>query len=133
MEKMEHKEAAAVESNTTVIRRRSERLPVEIEVNLTSDHNFYTAFTQNISEGGIFVATTRLRPEGTIVEFSFTLGSDPKPIVAQGVVKWVRDPMMTDRDTMPGMGIEFVNLDGASQRRINEFISRSRDSLFYDV
>lgn len=132
MERTEPRSAQAHPGLTPVTRRRHERLVVEIEVNLTSDHNFYTAFTQNISEGGIFVATTRLLPVGTPLEFSFTLHPDRQPISVTGCVRWVRDPVLYDRDTVPGMGIEFTNLDAATQRRINEFIVRTRDSLFYD-
>ncbi len=132
MEKTEHREAQARAEINGIQRRRFERLAVEIEVNLTSDHNFYTAFTQNISEGGLFVATTRLMPVGTPIEFSFTLHPDPEPIQVTGRVKWVRDPVLYNRDTVPGMGIEFGVLDPRLQKRINDFIVRTRDSLFYD-
>jgi type IV pilus assembly protein PilZ len=132
MPQTDNREAFGATDVTPLQRRRFERLPVEIEVNLTSDHNFYTAFTQNISEGGLFVATTRLLPVGTLIEFSFTLNDDPDPIRAKGRVRWVRDPMLYNRDTVPGMGIEFIELDPPTQKRVNDFIARKRDSLFYD-
>lgn len=113
-------------------RRRHERLPIEIEVNLTSDHNFYTAFTQNVSEGGLFVATNEILPIGTVLEFSFTLAPDPSPIAVRGRVRWTREETDFTSDVPPGMGIEFIDLAPDVQRRINEFIQRQRESLFYD-
>ncbi len=40
--------------------RASERFDLEVKVDLESDHNFYTGLTQNISAGGLFIATSAL-------------------------------------------------------------------------
>ena len=41
--------------------RAAERFDLEVKVDLESDHNFYTGLTQNISAGGLFIATHHLR------------------------------------------------------------------------
>ncbi len=114
-------------------KRRYERLPVELEgeVSAASDHNFYTGFTQNISEGGLFIATSHLHPLGTPLEFSFTLDDGPEPIQARGLVRWVREPEA--QSPMPtGMGVEFESLSAAELKRVQAYIARRRETIFYD-
>ncbi len=114
--------------------RRAARLPVTVEVHVTttSDHNFYTGFTSNISEGGIFVATSQICNLGTELDFTFTLEPDPNPITIRGIVRWIREDNQFTVGLNPGMGVQFLDLDEASQERVNAFISRRRDSIFYD-
>ncbi len=117
----------------TADKRRYDRLPVELEVELHagSDHNFYTGFTHNISEGGLFIATSHLHPLGTRVEFTFTLDDRPDPIEVRGVVRWLREPEAVS--PMPlGMGIEFEELAPAVLSRIQSFVERRRETIFYD-
>ena len=45
--------------------RAAERFDLEVKVDLESDHNFYTGLTQNISSGGVFIATHHLRRSAT--------------------------------------------------------------------
>jgi uncharacterized protein (TIGR02266 family) len=111
-------------------RRAFERLNVEVEVDVWSDHNFYTGFSTNISEGGLFVATHVLKPVGTVLEIRFTLPSDPTWIVALADVRWVRT--MNERsDAPPGLGMRFVRIDELALRRVSAFI-RAREPLFYE-
>jgi uncharacterized protein (TIGR02266 family) len=115
--------------------RRSDRIPVEIEVHVTpsSDHNFYTGFTQNISEGGLFIATNHVLPIGTELSFEFRVDKEPGTISAEGVVCWVREhESLRSGDVHTGMGVRFNTLDEETQKRVNRFIERRRESLFFD-
>ena len=38
-------------------RRGHHRFSVDLDVSLGSDHNFYSGFAENLSVGGVFVAT----------------------------------------------------------------------------
>ncbi|MFN3197811.1 MAG: TIGR02266 family protein [Bradymonadia bacterium] len=112
--------------------RQHARLDLQIEVDINSEHNFYTGFTRNISEGGLFIATSQIIDMGSILEFKFTLHPDPEPILVKGKVRWVRE-LNEFTDDMPcGMGIQFIDLDPHTQSRIDRFIEQLRDSLFYD-
>ncbi len=53
--------------------RASERYDLEIKVDLESDHNFYTGLTQNISAGGLFIATHQLRRIGDRITLKFQI------------------------------------------------------------
>jgi uncharacterized protein (TIGR02266 family) len=112
--------------------RRHARVPFEVEVTVESDHNFYTGFTQNISEGGLFIATSRLLPLGSKIQFSFRLGGSAEPVTIYGIVRWVREHSPMTEDAPSGMGVQFVDLAPAVTDQVNQFIRRQRDTIFYD-
>lgn len=111
-------------------RRTGERVAIDVEVTMTSDHNFYTGFTQDISEGGLFIASHDILPVGTEMTFSLKLG---KGVVScGGIVRWVREPSPYLDGVPPGMGVEFINLAPNVGAAINAFIDGRRDSIFFD-
>ena len=111
-------------------RREYRRVPLEVEVSLASENNFYTGFTSDISEGGLFIATRELVPVGTSVEFELKLGSGR--VQVKGLVRWVREYSDLTEQVPPGVGVEFLNLHPKVAAAINAFIGQRRDSLFYD-
>jgi uncharacterized protein (TIGR02266 family) len=111
-------------------RREHERFGVELDVTVTSEHNFYAGFVENMSVGGIFIATHQLKPVGSRLEFSVNLPGCAQPIRGSGEVRWVR-VYSEASNVPPGMGIKFDTLDPASQRGIEEFLAQ-REPLFYD-
>jgi uncharacterized protein (TIGR02266 family) len=116
-------------------RRTSPRVDLEIEVSLESDSNFYTGLTQDISTGGLFVATHALRKIGSRVMLKFSLPNSPMPVVVDCEVRWLREagPVHDHRSTdhPAGMGLKFLNLSPESRLAIAHFL-RARDSYFYD-
>jgi hypothetical protein len=62
---------------------------VDLEVNVTSQHNFFTGFCRDISEGGLFLATYDLRPTGDLIDLHFTLPGGHE-IRTTGIVRWQR-------------------------------------------
>src|SRR5262249_62108806 len=53
--------------------RGGPRVRMQAAIDFQSDSNFYTGFSTNISEGGIFVATVSSPARGTQVKLHFTL------------------------------------------------------------
>ena len=111
-------------------RRSSTRVLLKTSVTLVSESNFYTGFSNNISEGGIFVATYEPMALGTQLELEFCLGADDNPIKAVGVVRWVRE-YNPHSDAPPGIGLQFAELSAADRQRVEAFV-RQRETLFYD-
>ena len=97
---------------------------------MESDHNFYTGFSENISEGGLFVATHRLQDIGTDLVLEFSVPDRPTPIRATCRVRWVR-LYRESSDAPPGMGVEFVDLAAQDAADISRFVTR-RAPLFWD-
>jgi len=111
-------------------RRASKRVLVTTVVGLHTDSNFFTGFSGDVSEGGIFVATHEMQEVGTNVDIKFQL-PQAEEIVASGRVAWVREPQGYDHDLQPGMGIEFDNLNDEDQEAIAHF-TRLRSPLFHE-
>lgn len=110
--------------------RRATRVPLDVEVGLATHTNFHTGFGENVSTGGLFVATFRLLPLGTSVELSFTL-PDQTQVRVSAVVRWLRDPHDLEmRDVPPGMGLEFVDLGAAEQAQVEAYVA-ARETLFF--
>jgi uncharacterized protein (TIGR02266 family) len=110
-------------------RRTSPRVDLQVGVGFASDTNFYAGFTQDISEGGLFVATHAIKKPGTRLTLSFAL-PDGHEITAAGVVCWIRDPHEPSEDAAPGMGIRFETLSEPDIEAIRRFIA-VREPLFY--
>jgi uncharacterized protein (TIGR02266 family) len=112
--------------------RGAERVDLQVSVDFQSDHNFYTGLTQNISTGGLFIATHQMRRIGDRIRVSFSLPGAPAPISVETEVRWLRESTSLQRfDGSPGMGVRFVSLSPEAMRAIGAFL-QDRDSLFYD-
>jgi uncharacterized protein (TIGR02266 family) len=122
-------------------RRRCTRHEFKTQVTLVGSDNFYMGLSENISEGGLFVATHALVPVGTRISLSFTLPGSGSPINVHGEVRWVRSPGATasedavfsgeDASLPSGMGIRFCELHPEDAKRIAKFLLK-REPVFYD-
>lgn len=113
----------------TSTRRTEPRIPVEMELGLSTQSNFYQGFTENLSAGGVFVATYVLEPIGTkmMVKLELPTGG---AFEIPGVVRWIRTASAAD-DAWPGMGIQFDALTPEQEGKIREFL-KFREPLFFD-
>jgi type IV pilus assembly protein PilZ len=113
-------------------RRTAPRLELELEVSLESDNNFYTGLTQDISTGGLFVATHHLRAVGQHVTVRLTLPEAKEQIVVESEVRWLRQTHSPGANHLPdGMGLKFLGLSAPAKTAIGQFLDK-RESLFYD-
>jgi uncharacterized protein (TIGR02266 family) len=113
-------------------RRQARRLDIQAEIGIESDSNFFMGLTEDISTGGIFIATYDVRTIGSPMTINFTL-PDGHLVSAEGVVRWVREYQGGDSDAehMPGMGVQFTALTEQDQHAIEAFV-RYRQPIFYD-
>jgi len=111
-------------------RRITKRVHIEADIGFQSETNFYTGFSGNISNGGIFVATWDLLDIGTELTISFVL-PDGHQVTTRGRVTWVREAPEHDSELTPGMGVEFEDLAQGGRRAVQAFIDH-RAPLFFD-
>ena len=107
--------------------RNANRHTIEMEVGIASESNFYLGFTENLSAGGMFVATYVLRPIGSKVEVALELPTG-ESFRVHGVVRWLREGTT---DGWPGMGVQFETLTETDEQYIRKFLSL-REPMFYD-
>lgn len=111
-------------------RRQHSRYKVELDVSLGSDHNFYVGFVENMSAGGVFIATHMLRAVGEVFELAIHIPSSDAMISGTGEVRWVRE--YSERSNVPpGMGVRFIHLEPGSIEAIEQFLAR-REPIFFD-
>jgi uncharacterized protein (TIGR02266 family) len=96
-----------------------ERRECEFDVEFLGDSHFITGITQDLSEGGVFVATYHRLPIGTPVCLAFEL-PDGHRVEARGKVCWTRGER-EEAGSRPGLGIAFSDLDPESLAKISEF------------
>ena len=109
--------------------RGSPRIDLSTEVDLSSESNFFTGFSTDLADGGLFLATLTLLAVGTRVSLKFTLPGHGE-LCATGEVRWSRvfderAPLM-----LPGMGIRFVELAPHAKALISSFVA-AREPMFF--
>ena len=86
-------------------KRRDTREAVTLFVEYEGADDLVGDFTENLSTGGTFVATTRSIPIGTKVQLVLSFPGLLEPIAISGVVRWTRAVANEEGDA--GAGIEF--------------------------
>lgn len=109
-------------------RRSSPRIAIEAELGFQSETNFFNGFSEDLSDGGLFIATYNVLPIGREITVKFGL-PEGREITADALVVWVREP---HGDVSPGMGVRFLDLDDEDHAAILRFIGE-RPPVFYDA
>lgn len=110
--------------------RESRRLLREAPVRLTvsGEDGELVARTRDIAIGGMFVATSDVRPVGTAVAFVLELGLGDPPDTVQGeaAVVWVREAP-GGADQPAGMGMQFTRVEPPGEERLAMLFSEQPD------
>jgi len=104
-------------------KRKEDRIPVELKVGYRTIGSFITDYIINISKGGIFINTSKPLPVGTKIRILFSIPDIPLPFDLMGIVRWI-NPVGHTSHSLPGMGIEFLDMEENVKRRIEKFISQ---------
>jgi uncharacterized protein (TIGR02266 family) len=108
-------------------RRGDPRAPVEVEVHYRSAQDFLSAYTLNISGGGIYIKTNQPLPLNRQVHLRFTLPGIGRVFSVHGLVVWT-NPYPSRSSSPSGMGIKFVNLDAEGKKLIAGFVKSKLSS-----
>jgi len=103
--------------------RMARRAELREEVIMESGHHLHLGAAENVSVGGLFVATYDLQALGDVVELEFTLSDGiDECIRVRGEVRWVRQYNSRRRNVAPGLGLRFLDLRPEDLRRIERFV-----------
>jgi uncharacterized protein (TIGR02266 family) len=112
------------------VSRVHERFLVDLQVSVLSEHNFYAGLAENISAGGLFIATHQLQKVGSRIELSLRMPESDEVFQIVGEVRWVR-LYNEHSDTSPGLGVRFTELPTGAAAAIGRFLGQ-REPLFFD-
>ena len=110
--------------------REHDRFAVDLEVSVLSETNFYAGLAENLSAGGLFIATHQLQKVGSTIHLSLRMPESAEVFQIVGEVRWVR-VYNEMSDTSPGLGVRFANLPTGAAAAINQFLGQ-REPLFFD-
>ena len=108
-------------SETEKERREGARIPVEMWVQETRGRDVYFLRASNVSAGGLFLEGSVPHPLGTAVSLEFILPGQLQALRVRGRI--VNHPHSGGE---LGMGVEFVDLDPATERVLIDFAVRAR-------
>ena len=110
--------------------RAAPRVNLKVNVSLRTEDNFFQGFSENLSEGGVFIATMAPPTVGTEVNLNLGVGED-ESVSVSGEVRWLR---VNEDGDVTGCGVQFMNLSTQAERAINLLLAQSdKDPLFYDL
>jgi 2-amino-4-hydroxy-6-hydroxymethyldihydropteridine diphosphokinase len=101
-----------------VERRRAHRIPLEMWVEETTENERYFRRAGDLSRGGMRLDHTIPLPRGTLVNLTFTLPGDTRPVAVTGEI------VSNGGAEALRMGVKFVNLLADSQAQIDAFLAR---------
>lgn len=112
-------------------RRVYHREKIELKVEYKRLNAFFSDFTQNISQGGTFIKTTKPLDVGTEFVFKLFVPKLEQPIEIRGKVKWVitedeaRSAATLGADAAEsGMGIRFLYEDDEERAQIERVVEK---------
>jgi type IV pilus assembly protein PilZ len=121
-------EKADKKAQTSAASRKADRLQHELLVAYRTVDGFITDWAVNISRGGIFINTRNPLAIGTTVRLIISLPDAAFPFDLTGRVIRVSE-FDNPSNQVPGMGIEFVDVDEEKRSRIERFVERLRKEL----
>ena len=106
-----------------VNRRQHPRVKADLQIRVAQRDlgTLLEANALNLSKGGIFVASEKHHPIGTILRFEIKLIDEETVLRGTGEVKWTRTRKGVE-GVPAGMGVEFRMLDEASQRLVDRLV-----------
>jgi type IV pilus assembly protein PilZ len=109
-------------------KRKTPRLHHEIPVAYRTVGSFLSDWATNISRGGLFINTRKPLALGTAVKILIQLPGEPFPSHLEGVVTRVT-AFDNSQNMVPGMGLEFTNVDAERRAELDRFVERLKRDL----
>lgn len=110
--------------------RAHNRIRYQVTLTLSSSSNFWTGLAEDISGGGLFVATYNTLPIGTQFGVTFSLPNCGSKINGTAEVRWLRE-YREGLEVPPGMGVCFLNLSEEDRKSIDDFV-KNRETIFFE-
>ncbi len=118
-EEMRRADEAVAQARPGEEGRRHPRVNLAANVTSESEDNFFMGLSENISEGGVFVASFSPPARGEKVKLRLTVEGHGE-VVVSGVVRWLR----VDGDGQEtGCGVEFEALTAEQEAALRDLLA----------
>jgi type IV pilus assembly protein PilZ len=115
---------SAAEPAVVTNKRADERYQVSIPVDCSTLHMFISNHVNNISRGGLFLASDTPLPLNAEVSLVLRLPTAGTSIHATGRVAWNYDVRKGTSRIVPGSGIRFVEMGPADRATLEAYLER---------
>ena len=103
-----------------VLHRKNQRLRMEAKITLRSQTNFFMGFSENISEGGIFISTDSPPSVGDAIDVDIPMIDGSETVTIKGIVRWHR---LMDNGEASGCGVQFTEIPIGAERHLENMIT----------
>jgi uncharacterized protein (TIGR02266 family) len=110
-----------VDKGSGVERRQHNRAPMMLKVATRDTPTMLNVFTENVSQGGVFIATNEQFTIGEEIDFEISFPGLLDPIPMKGQVKWSRKALSLDEPA--GIGIEFLSTNSPGINSFSQLVS----------
>jgi len=111
-------------TSETEEQRSHARRGLRVEVHHEHGGSFFTGFMEDISEGGLLLATYCSLSTGQRLTLTFTIPGMSTECQALAEVRWLR-PGTSER-ALPGAGLQFIELSTPTRAAIRRFVDARR-------
>ena len=102
--------------------RYKPRHVAEFKVRFGSYDEFFSQYTENISQGGLFIRTEKVREVDQVIRLWLHLPGATEEVEILGRVAHVRAPAQAAAEgKTPGMGIEFLEMPFEQKQLLNDY------------
>jgi len=105
-------------------RRKYFRIKLITKVAMVQEDRFHYFYSRDLSVGGIFLETDQPYPAGSNLELEIPLPEITDKVHLKGKVVRVVPIEERQKGNVPGMGIQFVELDSWTKAMLADFIAR---------
>jgi len=110
-------------------KRTHKRVAMNVAVSGVSEDNFFVGFSEDISEGGVFISTLCPPAVGEVVDLSITISSELS-LSVRGEVRWHRTNHQCE---VTGCGVRFSPISPEQALALAQALCTSdREPLFFD-
>ncbi len=106
--------------------RGSERAPISLLIEYRINDSVFNGYLYTISEGGLFIRTTNIKPVGTELDLAFHLPGMEEITIAKGIIVHVRVLKNGDPSNIhpPGMGVKFISISPIDLDSIKNYVKK---------
>jgi uncharacterized protein (TIGR02266 family) len=108
-------------------RRIRARKEYHVAVYVHYDDEEFIGLCGDISDGGLFVASSRILPRSSLVDLEFLMPDSHDEFILEAEVRWVRE-RDDDNDTVaPGFGVRFLDVSDTDRAVLDRVIAAAEE------